>query len=357
VTARRNAKAPQPRNILVVQTAFLGDLILTLPLIQGLDESFPDGRISVLAIPSTLEILHDHPAVDDRLVFDKRGRDRGWRGLLRTARRLRGKNFDTVLVPHRSLRSALLVKLAGIPRRIGFDASAGSFLLTDRVRRDATAPETRRNLDLLTALGLQPAGGPPRIHPGEDHRRQAGDFLNRHRDIPPEGLIGVAPGSAWPTKRWLAEGYAEVIRRLQEEDGRSAVLLGGREDGPLCREIARLSGMKIPVAAGELSVLSAAALMERCRLIVTNDSAAAHLAAAVGRPVVAIFGPTVPAFGFTPSGSGHIVLETDLECRPCGVHGGNRCPRRTFACMRGITPEAVLEAVRSVLESGRERSA
>ena len=357
MTAHGGAPASRPRNILVVQTAYLGDLILTLPLIQELDRSFPDGRVSVLAIPSTEEILLNHPAVDDRLVFDKRGRDRGWRGLLRTVRLLRGKDFDTVLVPHRSLRSALLVKLAGIPRRIGFNASAGSFLLTDRVRRDTTAPETRRNLDLLTALDLEPAGGPPRVYPGRDHHRRARAFLDRHWDTPPEVLIGVAPGSVWPTKRWLAEGYAEVIRRLQEEDGHSMVLFGGEEDGPLCREIARLSGMEIAVAAGELSVLSAAALMERCRVVVSNDSAAAHLAAAAGRPVVAVFGPTVPAFGFAPSGSGHIVLETDLECRPCGVHGGNRCPRRTFACMRAVTPEAVLEAVRSILQSGRERPA
>lgn len=357
MTADHDIPASGPRNILVIQTAFLGDLILTLPLIQGLAEAFPDGRIAVLAIPSTNEILCNHPAVGDRLVFDKRGRDRGWRGLLRMARQLRQEGFDTALVPHRSLRSALLAALAGIPRRVGFDTSAGSFLLTDRVRRDRSVPEIERNLSLLGALGLQPAGGPTRIYPGRDHRRRAQAFLDRHWDTPPEDLIGVAPGSVWPTKRWLPEGYAEVIRQLWEKDGRSVVIFGGVEDGPLCRQIAQQSGVRVPVAAGELSALAAAALMERCRLVVSNDSAAAHLAAAAGRPVVSIFGPTVPAFGFAPVGGGHIVLEADLDCRPCGIHGGHRCPRGTFACMRAITPEAVLEAVRSILSAKQARPA
>ena len=355
MTAHGDTPASGPRSILVIQTAFLGDLILTLPLIQSLAGAFPGGRIAVLAIPSTVEVLLNHPAVGERLVFDKRGRDRGWRGLLRMSRRLRQEGFDTVLVPHRSLRSALLAALAGIPRRIGFDTSAGSLLLTDRVRRDRRVPETQRNLSLLGPLDVHPAVGPPRIYPGPEDRRHAQDFLARHWKTQPEDLVGVAPGSVWPTKRWLPEGYAEVIGQLRETDGCAVVLFGSREDRPLCQQIARLSGDTIPVAAGELSVLSAAALMEHCRLIISNDSAAAHLAAAMGRPVVAIFGPTVPAFGFAPSGSDHIVLETDLDCRPCGIHGGNRCPRRTFACMRAISPEAVLEAVRSIPGVEKER--
>ena len=357
MTAHGDMPVDRPERILVIQTAFLGDLILTLPLVQGLADAVPDGRITVLAIPSTIEILLNHPAIDQRLIFDKRGRDRGWRGLLRMARQLRRERFDTALVPHRSFRSALLAALSGIPRRIGFDASAGSFLLTDRVRRDRSVPETERNLSLLGALGIEWVGGPPRVYPGRDHRRQAQAFLDRHWERPPEKLIGLAPGSVWPTKRWLPDGFAEVIRQLRNKDGLSVVLFGGEEDVPLCRQIAQQSGGQVPVAAGELTVLSAAALMERCRLIVSNDSAAAHLAAAVDRPVAVIFGPTVPAFGFAPAGSGHIVVEADLDCRPCGIHGGNRCPRGTFACMRAITPENVLKAVRSILDAKQARPA
>jgi len=357
VTAHSDMPEPRPRNILVIQTAFLGDVILTLPLIQELYEAYPDSRITSLTIPSTAEILLHHPAVADSLVYDKRGRDRGISGLFRTAHRLRRERFDLALVPHRSFRSALLAVLAGIPRRIGFDSSTGSFLFTDTVPRDGTLPETQRNLDLLKAMGVDTGAGPPRVYPGEHHRRQAQAFLDRHGITPQSDIIGVAPGSVWPTKRWLPEGYASVIGRLREGEGRSVVLFGGAEDRRLCRRIVRMAGEGIPVAAGELSVLSAAALMERCRLVISNDSAAAHLAAAARCPVVAIFGPTVPEFGFAPYGDDHIVLGADVDCRPCGIHGGNRCPRRTFACMRDITPETVLEAVRSILRSAEKRPA
>ncbi len=357
MTAHSDTPESWPGKILVIQTAFLGDVILTLPLIQGLRQSYPDSRITALTIPSTAEILLHHPAVADHLVYDKRGRDRGPRGLFAMARRLRRERFDLALVPHRSFRSALLAASTGIPRRIGFDSSAGSVLFTDRVPRDKALPETQRNLSLLKAMGVDAEAGPPRVYPGEDHRRRAQDFLDRHEIAPRRDLIGVAPGSVWPTKRWLPEGYVSVIGRLREEQGRSVVLFGGAEDGPLCRRIVRLAGGGIPVAAGELSVLSAAALMERCRLVISNDSAAAHLAAAAQCPVVAIFGPTVPEFGFAPCGDGHIVLGADVDCRPCGIHGGNRCPRGTFTCMREIRPETVLEAVRSILDSTEERPA
>ena len=107
------------------------------------------------------------------------------------------------------------------------------------------------------------------------------------------------------------------------------------------------------MAAGELSLLPAAALMERCRLVLSNDSAAAHLGAAVGRPVVAIFGPTVPDFGFAPFGEQHLSVQKQMDCRPCGIHGGRRCPRKTLACMKEITADQVLNAVVAMLNRGK----
>jgi heptosyltransferase-2 len=351
-----NSDTPEhaPQKILIVQTAFLGDLILTLPLIQRLGEALPGSRITALVIPSTAEVLLNHPAVSDHLIFDKRARDRGLRGLLNMARRLRQERFDLALVPHRSLRSALLAALSGIPRRVGFNTSTGFFLFTDTVMYHRGRHEVQRNLGLLNAIGVRAVERPARVYPGENHRRQAQAFLARHEISSRKGLIGVAPGSVWPTKRWLPEGYASVVRHLRERDGRSVVLFGGVEDRRLCLQIAQRAGQGIPVAAGELSVLSAAALMERCRVVISNDSAAAHLAAAVRCPVVVIFGPTVPEFGFVPLGDDHLVLQADVDCRPCGIHGGKACPRKTFACMRAITPEKVLQAVRSILDKNGE---
>lgn len=349
-TAGTQPNVSIPQKILVVQTAFLGDLILTLPLIQATKDALPDAQVWALVIPATAEILSGHPAVTGCLVYDKRGRDRGFAGFRQMVRRVRDSRFHLALIPHRSMRSALLATMAGISQRAGFWSSAGFFMFTRHVTRRRKVHEVERNLDLLRTLGYRFQLKPPRVYPGEGDRRQAEAFLTRQGIHGGQMVVGVAPGSVWPTKRWLPEGFAQVIRGLWEKRGAQAVLLGSQADRELCRQIAQQAGKKVPVAAGELSLLPAAALMESCRLVLSNDSAAAHLAAAVGRPVVAIFGPTVPDFGFAPFGEQHLIVQKQVECRPCGIHGGRRCPRKTFACMREIAPQQVLKVTLAMLD-------
>jgi heptosyltransferase-2 len=339
-----------PSKILVIQTAFLGDVILTLPLMQAIKDTVPAAQVWALVIPSTAEALAGHPAVTGCLVYDKKGKQRGFSAFGHMVGRVRHECFDLALIPHRSLRSALLPFLAGIPRRIGFWGSPGFFLFTHRVSRRQEIHEVDRNLDLWRVLGHRPQLRPPGIYPRGDDRRRARDFLVSQSISEEQDLVGVAPGSVWPTKRWLPEGFARVIRDLREKTEAQIVLLGSSADRALCLRIARQAGGEIPVAAGELTLLPAAALMERCRLVLSNDSAAAHLAAAVGRPVVAIFGPTVPEFGYSPFGQGHVIVQAQANCRPCGRHGGRRCPQKTFHCMTQITSQQVLDAVVGVLE-------
>jgi len=340
--------------ILVIQTAFLGDLILTLPLFQAIKDTLPGAQVWALVIPSTAEILAGHPAVAGSLVYDKRGRDRGWSGFRHSVRRVRDGHFNLALVPHRSLRSALLAFSAGIPRRLGFWSSPGFFLFTRLLARRHKVHEVERNIDLWRALGFQCPTQAPRVYPRAEDRRQAQDFLSRQGIPGDQALVGIAPGSMWATKRWLPEGFAQVIRELREKRNAQAVLLGSSAERELCRKIAREAGGNVPVATGELSPMPAAALMQRCHLVLSNDSAAAHLAAAVDRPVVVIFGPTVPDFGFAPFGPKHIVVQKQLDCRPCGIHGGRRCRRNTFACMKEIMPQQVLDAVFTILDRGEE---
>jgi heptosyltransferase-2 len=334
------------KRILVVHTAFPGDIILALPLLQALREHLPGAHIAFLTTPRAGELLEHHPAIDERLSYDKRGRDRGLRGFLRMVRRLRAGMFDLALVPHRSLRSAALCLMAAIPRRIGFNTSAGRLLLTDLVGYDPDAHEIRRNLRLLTPLGIDvPAPSSPRVYPGAAERRDAAVVFGE----PPAGrgrVVAIAPGSVWATKRWPEERYAALARTITGR-GETVILVGGPEDDALCARIAGVvGGDRIRSVAGRLSLLGSAALLERCDVLVANDSAPMHLAGAVGTRVVAIFGPTVPAFGFAPSGPLDAVIETHgLSCRPCAIHGGPRCPIGTFVCMMNIEPGAVLRAI------------
>ncbi len=341
--------------VLLFHTAFPGDIILALPLLQVLRAIGEDCTVSVVATPGAAGVLENHPAIDEVILYDKRGGDRGLAGVMTMTRRLRNENFGVALVPHRSLRSAIIAFGAGIPRRIGFSTSAGKWLLTDRVPYRDRDHEIRRNLELLRPLGLDPPDFEyPLVYPDDVDRARVEELLQSRalvsRAFNPRKMIAIAPGSVWMTKRWPQERYEE-LGRLLVKDGFSVALIGGREDRVLCQSIAGgISRDHTVVAAGELSLLQSADLIHRCRVAVSNDSAPMHLAVAVRTPVVAIFGPTVPEFGFAPLGERDVVLGVpDLSCRPCSIHGGNRCPVGTFDCMVGLTAEMVRTHIQNAL--------
>ena len=344
-----------PGSILVVQTAFVGDVILALPLLQLLHERFPGSMITVVTIPAAEGLLANHPAVGRVIVYDKRGADAGLRGLMRMASRLRHPGIDVALIPHRSVRSALLCRLAGIPVRIGFDTSAGRFLLTRSVRYVGTDHETQRNLSLAAPLGIPSPGSRfPRLYPSEADRRTVDAFVRQRfgmdsvLHMPPS--IAVAPGSVWNTKQWPESKFISLIRDLLD-DHWHVVVIGGSGDRDLCSRLSAAAGdPRLADASGRFSLLESAELIGRCAALVSNDSAPVHLAVAMGTPVVAIFGPTLPSFGFAPIGPGDRVVETSgLWCRPCSIHGGRRCPTGTFDCMNLISAGRVLSEIPSLV--------
>jgi len=344
-----------PGKILVFHTAFIGDIILALPLVQVLRNRFSDAYIAFVAIPSVSGILENHPGISEVIVYDKRGTNAGLGGILRMVDRLRSEKFDVALIPHRSIRSAGIGFLARIPVRIGFSTSAGRILLTDKVPYQKENHEITRNLSLLKPLGIQADDDVlPSLYPGEADRDIVHELLRKHlvsrSAVKQNGIVAIAPGSIWNTKRWLKEHFIRLGKLLTDK-GFSIVLVGGKEDDKLCREIDQLIGnRRVLNAAGRLTPLQSAELIRRCNVVVSNDSAPMHMAQAVRTPVVAIFGATVPQFGFAPRGEYDQVVETlGLPCRPCSIHGGERCPITTFVCMTNITPESVFERVRSII--------
>jgi heptosyltransferase II len=335
---------------LIIQTAFAGDLILSLPLTQELRRLYPDSRIDLLCIPGTSPLLRNHPAIDEAIPYDKHG---GSERLLSVARNLRSRRYDTVFSPHRSLRSALLAFATGARMRVAFDRAAGALLYSHRVRYDPDAHEVVRNLSLLGPLIgdiVTPRG--PRLYPDEADFKEAHAILARFGEERPAACI--APGSVWATKRYPEEGFAAVARSLAADC--NVILLGGKDDRALCGRIAAaLPDDRAVNTSGEVSFLVSAALISIASVLISNDSAPVHIASAMGTPVVEIFGATVPGFGFTPFGVPHRIAELDaLSCRPCAIHGGNACPIRTFACMRQLAPEGIVDAARELMNA-RER--
>ncbi len=337
----------QPNRILVFQTAFLGDVILTLPLVQVLHRKFPHAHIDFLTTPRAAEILRNHPAIHTVLEYDKRGDQRGVGGLLSISRLLRSLRYDVALVPHRSLRSAAIAAMSGIPIRAGFSTSAGRFLFTDIVVYEKNSHEIRRNLAFLKIFNIESTGKEfPALYPSNEDAGVIDQFLTQNKILDNEKIVALAPGSVWNTKRWLPERFSELAKNISNA-GRRVVLVGGKEDEHLCREIEKgVMSANIFVAAGKLSVLQSAELLRRCKALVTNDSAPLHLAVAMRTPVVAIFGATAPSFGFAPYGDHDVVVETKgLTCRPCSIHGGAKCPIGTFECMVKISADTVFERV------------
>lgn len=339
------------KHILVIQTAFIGDAILTLPLIQVLKKNHPEANVDVVVVPRSAELFRHHPAIARVIEYDKRGRNRGLSGFLHLLRRLKDVRYDLAVIPHRSLRSALLAGMAGIPLRVGFDTSSGKFLFTKTVEYRGTIHEIDRNLSLLEGIDEKFLGRElPKVFPSSTDEKAVDQFLAASPAGNSEMLVAMAPGTIWNTKRWIKERFAE-LGALFIRQGYTVILIGGLEDLALCEEIERLiNNNSIVNACGRLPLLQSAELLRRCHLLISNDSAPMHLAVAMRTPVVAIFGATVPAFGFAPYGDRDVVVETlGLECRPCSIHGGDKCPVKTFDCMRNISAERVFNEAAQIL--------
>ncbi len=343
--------------ILIVQTSFLGDVVLSTPVFAAIRKHFPDAHVTVMVRPESAAILAGHPAIDEVLVDDKHGATHGW-GTWRTIRQLREHRFDLVVSLHKSFRTAWLLAAARIPRRIGFRESTGWFLFHRTTRRDKSKHEVERNLAILRCLDLEPRDhvAPPYVVCTTATRADFRAMLSARGVEPGRVLIGIAPGSAWATKRWTLEGYAALLRDVQAKLDAVPLLLGAKADMEYARAVQRAAGDIGINLVGQTTLPELVAAIDQCAVLVTNDSAPLHIAVARDTPVVAIFGPTTPSMGFGPFTQRATVVEKDLSCRPCSRHGGATCPIATHACMKDIGADEVLAALQRHLDADARRA-
>lgn len=331
--------------ILIIQTAFLGDVILCTPLIKAAKKLFLHSFISFLLIPDTKNIVENNPYLDEIIIYDKKGKEKGLKNFFKMVKKIKKKNFDLAIIPHRYARSALLAYLAKIPQRIGFDKGMSSFLFTQKVTYQNNLHEVDRNLHLLNDFSHDLLDKAPELFPKSEDFSYASQLLRDSGVKENDKMVGIAPGSVWSTKRWLPERFAQVSDLLIKKTGAKVIFLGSKEDEKLCSEIASLMKEKPVNMSGKTSILQAAVIISKCKVILSNDSAPVHIASAMNKPTVAIFGSTIPQFGFAPYGESNIIIEKKMECRPCGIHGKNRCPKKHFKCMTEITTQEVFEVL------------
>ena len=335
------------RGFLVIQTSFLGDVILTTPLIAELAKR---GPVDVLATPQGASVLANNPNIRNVIPYDKRGTYGSTLNLWQTIRDLRSRRpYEIAYLAQGSFRSGLIAVMTGARERIGFASSTGRVLYTKQL---PYRPD-RHHAERLWSLSMSECADPPtpdqirpRVYPSDDDRHSV-DLLLREHGGNDEPFVAIAPGSAWGTKRWPY--YVDLAKTLAEQ--LRIAVIGSPADTKLAKEItsALPSGCVID-ATGALSVLGSAELIGRAQAIVTNDSAPEHLASAMGTPTLAIFGPTVPEFGFGPLATRRAIAGIEgLACRPCDRHGPQRCPLGHWRCMRDLKPEYVSSILGEVL--------
>jgi heptosyltransferase II len=333
----------------VIQTAFLGDMVLTTPLIAALAQR---GPVDVVGTPANISLLAGNPDVRKVFAYDKRASG-SLKSMLSIGRQLRRRGgYDAAYLAQGSLRSAALAVVAGVRVRVGFETSGGRHLYTLRVPYDEDAHHAERLLQLASAHrravgdrnGETGIDARPRLYPGANESARITQLLQdpTAADAP---LVALAPGSVWATKRWPY--YPELAARLSKTV--RVFIVGGRADKPLAEAICS----QAPTATdtcGKLSLLESAELIRRCAAVVSNDSAPVHLASAMNTPTVAIFGPTVPGFGFGPLADGSEVAGHEtLACRPCDRHGPRRCPLGHWRCMGELSVDEVFDPLTRIV--------
>ena len=340
------------KHICIIQTAFLGDVALALPLVQIIRNYHPDVKITFLSTPAAGGITSCIPAIDTILTYDKRGIRKGFDGIKHMASIIKELNVDCILSCHRSFRTSFLVAMIHPAYSVGFDISSLSFLISKRVKYVKHLHEIERNLELLTAFDdyplIEKKIDDVKLDISYDDKTFVESMLMQKK-ISQDKLISIFPGSVWETKRWKKEHFIRLVHDLNDS-GYICILNGSETDKTLCDSIAAETNSFS--LAGNLTLSQTICLISLSRLIVTNDSAPTHFAFLAETPAVTIYGPTSPIFGFAPRSKNSIStgLE-DLKCRPCEIHGGRVCPINTHECMLNLTPRMVMDSCRQILNT------
>jgi ADP-heptose:LPS heptosyltransferase len=311
---------------LIIQTAFIGDVVLATPLIEKLKQHYPDSTIDFLLRKGNETLLTHHPHLRQVLIFDKK--EGKYNNLFKQLKIIRNEKYDFVINLQRFFASGFLTSFSGAKHTIGFDKNPLSFLFSENVKHIISAKDTgdhevKRNLSLISKL-TDSEFVRPKLYPAE------ADF---NKVIPQGEYVCIAPASVWFTKQWPADKWIELMDKLPSD--LTIYLMGAKGDVPLCEMIKEKTiAPDVEILAGKLSFLESAALMKNASMNFVNDSAPLHFASAMNAPVAAMYCSTVPAFGFGPLSDTSFVFETTemLDCRPCGLHGYKSCPKGHFRC-------------------------
>ena len=326
------------QKILIIQTAFTGDVVLATALPEKLHRFFPEAQIDFLVRKGNEGLLKDHPFLHETLIWNKKENKN--KNLLNLLKKIRIEKYDKVINLQRFASTGMLTAFSGAKEKIGFDKNPFSFLFTKKIKHDLTNSkhEVERNNELIQHL-TDDSFTRPRLYPSANDYKEIEKYTS-------QPYVCMTPASVWFTKQYPVDKWIDLINNFPSVY--NIFLLGGKEDAEICKKIKENSvNNKIEILAGKLNFLSSVALMKNAKMNYTNDSAPLHFASAVDAPVTAIFCSTVPAFGFYPLSSKSFIVETKeiLSCRPCSLHGLKACPLGHFKCAYTIETSQLLSTL------------
>lgn len=327
--------------ILIIHTAFIGDIVLSTPLLHKIKDNYKNCSITYVTTPIGASILKNNPNINNIIIYDKKGKHKGLKGIFDLGKRLRYENFNIVLTLHRYMRSSLLSWLSRSPVRKGYSNASCSFLFTHKIPYDKRKHEVEKLLSFVDSNISNEKRYEIELFPSENEKNKINKIWEKH-NLYNLKIISINPGSKWFTKQWPIEYYNLLINNLKKYKNLKVIVLGGKEELAL-----PIKSNEIVDLRGKTSLLELAEILKRSDIVITNDSSPIHIASAFKKPkIFAIFGPTIKNFGFFPWSSNSEIFETsNLSCRPCGIHGGNSCPKKHFKCMREITPDKLLNKI------------
>lgn len=325
---------------LIIQTAFIGDVVLATAVVEKLHNRYPTASIDFLLRKGNEGLLANHPFINEVLVWDKQAQKT--RNLFQLVNKVRGNKYTHVINLHRFASSGLITFLSGAPYKAGFNKNPFSFCYNKKAAHIISAPysphpvhETQRNQNVIAGL-TDDVPALPKLYPSTE------DY-NKIKQYQSEPYICIAPSSVWFTKQFPVSKWVALLDEIPAHY--SVWLLGGNGDAAMADEIIQAStNKKTASLCGKLSFLASAALMKGAAMNYVNDSAPLHFATAVHAPVTAVYCSTVPAFGFWPlqDNGKFVAIEERLYCRPCGLHGHKACPEGHFRCAMEIKNEQLL---------------
>lgn len=339
----KNSIALNPGKILVRATNWVGDGVMSLPALEALRERFPSAEIVLVVKPWVAQLYDRHPAVSRYLVYDPAKEHHGPRGFLKFVEQIRAEHFDMAILFQNAFHAAWMAWWARIPVRIGYNLEGRGSLLTDSIPVPSPAlygHQSNYYLHLLFRAGLLEGLSPVdriRLNIQQGEKNWAARQIKDLGLGGPRFLVGLTPGAAFgPAKRWLLERYADLADRLIGALNADVLIFGSETERQLAEDIAQMMEHTPTILAGATNLRQLMALLAQCRLVITNDSGSMHLAAALGLPVVAIFGST------DENATGPVsplarVVKHPVECSPCGLR---ECPI-DFRCMNAVSVDRV----------------